>query len=139
MTSNRDLMSDSATRDQPIPAAAAARILRLERELADARENFRVADEAIEAFKEQADLQEIRAENAERELAAARRVTDETVNAGLLMKGLFVEAALALAEARDALQEIAHYEEPWPQDPSDVYEHFQAVARAALNHIGVTA
>jgi hypothetical protein len=31
-----------------------------------------------------------------------------------------------------ALREIAHYEEPWPQDPSDVYEHFQAVARAAL-------
>lgn len=37
-----------------------------------------------------------------------------------------------LARLTDALREIAEYEEPWPQDPSDVYDHFQVVARAAL-------
>lgn len=37
-----------------------------------------------------------------------------------------------LARMTDALREIAEYEEPWPQDPSDVYDHFQVVARAAL-------
>jgi hypothetical protein len=40
--------------------------------------------------------------------------------------------AAELERVTAALREIAHYEEPWPQDPSDVYEHFQAVARAAL-------
>ena len=34
---------------------------------------------------------------------------------------------------REALLDIRDYEEPWPQDSADVYEHFQAVARAALS------
>lgn len=42
------------------------------------------------------------------------------------------DLASRVAELEQALREIADYEEPWPQDPSDVYEHFQAVARAVL-------
>lgn len=34
---------------------------------------------------------------------------------------------------REALAEIVNYDEEGPQDAADVYEHFQAIARAALN------
>jgi uncharacterized protein YyaL (SSP411 family) len=52
------------------------------------------------------------------------------------------EAAEELKQENDALtkalEHIALYEESGPEDPSDVYEHFQAVAREALREpVGV--
>jgi hypothetical protein len=48
----------------------------------------------------------------------------------------WVEAARRLREqldaAREALKDITHYEEPWPQDPADILDEFQSIARAAL-------
>ena len=48
------------------------------------------------------------------------------------------EKLRALVEQmREALLDIRDYEETTPQDPADVYEHFQAVARAALAAVPV--
>jgi hypothetical protein len=44
-----------------------------------------------------------------------------------------VAAEARVTQLEKALKDIAEYEEPWPQDPSDVYDEFQSIARAALS------
>jgi hypothetical protein len=67
----------------------------------------------------------VECENRERNERAEMKRADEYQDA-------YRAAAAELERVTAALREIAEYEEPWPQDPSDVYEHFQVIARAAL-------